>query len=126
MSAMGAMDTLINDPVRYLVPTVKRVGCGIAAMKVLGCGRMTDRPELALRYSLNLGVDTAVVGVKNIAELDQLVGATQNLAPLTTVEQDELFALARRELQGRDNQAFWLGDAEVLAYRSEWVGAKAS
>ena len=46
MSAMGAIDSVVSAPELFLVPTAKRAGCGLVAMKVLGSGKMAGQTEL--------------------------------------------------------------------------------
>jgi len=125
MVALGAMDTLVSAPETFFLPAAERADCGVAGMKVLGGGRMTERPDLAVRHTLGLGAHTAVLGSKTIQEVDVAIHAIANLHPLDTVEREELFALARHQVQGRDNAPFWQADAEVLAYRPDWIGSAA-
>lgn len=124
--AMGAIDTLVTLPQHFFLPTARRVGCGVVAMKVLGGGRLTSQPGLALRYALGLGADVAVIGPKTVSEAEQLVALAREPAPLTPAEESQLLTLAREHVAPASRLPFWLTDAEVLAYRTDWVGAAAS
>jgi len=121
--AMGAMDSLVSAPEHFFLPAARRAGCGVAAMKVLGAGRLAALPAVAQRYALELGAHTAVVGVATIAELELQVEAARDPRPLTPEEREALLALARANLHGKENPPTWLADTEVIAYRPDWVGA---
>jgi aryl-alcohol dehydrogenase-like predicted oxidoreductase len=121
--AMGAMDRLVSAPEQFFMPAARTAGCGVVGMKVLGCGRLTGHPALALRYTLSQGAHTAVVGMGSMAEVDELVEAAKDPRPLTPEEDAVLLAEARRQVVDQDDPPFWLADFEVIAYRKDWPGA---
>ena len=122
--ALGAMDRLVSYPERFFIPAAQRHGCGVVGMKVLGCGRMARHPALALRYTLAQGAHTAIVGIKNIEELDILLDAAADPRPLSPEEEATLMAEARLQVVDmQDDPPFWLADFEVIAYRKDWAGS---
>jgi uncharacterized protein len=121
--AMGALDSLVTSPERFVVPAAKRAGCGLAAMKVLGAGRLGDQVELAIWHSLELTADVAVVGMRTTAEIDRAVAAAKAARPLTADERAVLMAAALEHVRLADKVPDWIRDSEVIAARPEWEGA---
>src|SRR5204862_434771 len=79
------------------------------AMEVLGAGRakLAASVEPYIRYTLGQDIDTAVIGVDNIAQLEENVriAKTDRPAP-TTAEIDSLLSEARSITQGWDDEEF--------------------
>jgi aryl-alcohol dehydrogenase-like predicted oxidoreductase len=125
--ALGVMDSLVTAPQEFIVPAARRHNAGLVGMKVLGAGRMIEHAELAIRFTLDLGAQCAVVGVKSVAEVDRAIGAVAGgVKPLSDTERATLLAAARKEVVGTgggEGLPWWLGDSEVIALRSDWVGA---
>lgn len=122
MPAMGMIDSIVTSPEKYLLPQAKDAGCGVVAMKVLGNAALAAESALAIRHSLALGADTAVVGVQSPAEVEKAVAAAAKLGPLTADENERLLALARKAVANREGLPFWLTDAQVLAFKPDWRG----
>lgn len=127
LSAMGAYDSLVSAPEVFLLPAARRHNAGLVGMKVLGAGLLVDHAELAIRYTLGLGVDCAVVGLKTPAEVERAVAAVAGgAAPLSEDERGALMAVARKQVSGapgRENPPWWIADSEVMALRDDWIGA---
>jgi aryl-alcohol dehydrogenase-like predicted oxidoreductase len=121
--ALGAMDRLVSAPEQFFMPAARAAGCGVVGMKVLGCGRLTGHPDLALRYTLSQGAHTAIVGMATTAEVDELAAAARDPRPLTALEEQALMSEARRQVVDQQEAPFWLADFEVIAYRKDWSGA---
>ncbi len=103
----GEIDVLMNA-VNYVVQhsydfehkvwsRARREDVGLVAMKVLGGSggdgfRLPDdQYENAIRYALSIpGLATAVIGVQNVAELDQAADVVINSAPLSEQERRTL------------------------------------
>ncbi len=70
----------------------------IVAMKVLGMGRYVNEIGVnrCFRYSMNLPVSTAIVGMKSKSELEQAVAAVKDLSPLRDKEMAEARGAARK------------------------------
>ena len=96
----------------YLLPEVQKKGMGIISMKVTTRGRMlstwtpppiTEQPKSratekpgaltikeALQYNMSLPVSTTIIGVDNIAQLEENVKIASEFSPLS---EDELAAI---------------------------------
>lgn len=76
-----------------VVPAARQRKMAVLGMKVLGAGRVKHAASIDpyLRYSLNLDLDTAVIGCDSIAQLEQTVRIVkQQAGPLTPAEFDAL------------------------------------
>jgi predicted aldo/keto reductase-like oxidoreductase len=65
------------------------LGIGVIAMKTLGKGGLTN-PSQALRYVWNHSIDTAIVGMKKVSEVEENVAIAQDPSPLTQEEEKEI------------------------------------
>lgn len=79
---------------KRLVHSAKDLDMGIIAMKTLGKGGL-PKPSLALQYVWGHEIDTAIVGMKELTEVDQNVLAADNLRPLSRDEIEELESIAQ-------------------------------
>ncbi len=93
---LSSVDKLLNDFGDVIFPVAKKKNVGVIAMKVLSDGRVTDFVEDSLRYVFSLPINTAIVGVKSIAELKQNVEIAKNFVPMTKKEIDALIEKSRR------------------------------
>jgi uncharacterized protein len=92
-----------------VLPLARRRGMAAMGMKVFGAGRAKHASSIEpyLRYSLNLPVDSLVVGCDNIAQLEQTVRIVKSRPPpLTESEQAGLFPECLRITQSWDNGEF--------------------
>jgi len=125
--AYGAMDYLVTAPQVFLLPAARRHNAGLVGMKVFGAGRLVQHAELAIRFTLELGAQCAVVGVKSPAEVERAVSAVASgVEPLSAAERETLLVAAASEVVGTDGGEglpWWLGDSQVIALRKDWVGA---
>jgi uncharacterized protein len=123
LTALGAMDYIVTGPQEFIVPATRRHNAGLVGMKALGSGRLVERAELAIRFTLELGAQCAVVGVKSVEEVERAVSAVASgVEPLSEAERATLLSLAGEQVVG-DGIPWWLGDPEVVALRKDWVGA---
>ena len=121
--ALGLADRLVTSPETFLLPTAVERGIGVIAMKVFGSGTAVDR-ELALRYSLGLpGVSLAILGMKNVEEIDENVGHAERYRPLSEDELSRAIELTRPlvEKDGKESEEgkaklFWLHDTNVTGW----------
>jgi predicted aldo/keto reductase-like oxidoreductase len=60
-----------------LIGSAKAIGLGVIAMKTLGKGGLPN-PSMALRYVLNHDIDTAIVGMNKISEVDENISVANN------------------------------------------------
>lgn len=71
---------------------------GVIGMKVVGKGRLLQRPVTmtqAMRYTLSFPVATVIIGITDIAQVDENVRITQEFEPLDDKAIAEMEAAAR-------------------------------
>jgi aryl-alcohol dehydrogenase-like predicted oxidoreductase len=128
LAALGAADRLVTAPEVCLLPRAVARNAGVIAMKVLGNGQFGSR-DLALRYALGLpGVALAIVGLKSVAEIEEIAATAAAYRPLADDELKRLLGEVRPlvEQDATDSQEgkgalFWLHDTKVTGWheRSE-------
>jgi len=82
-----------NTPREKLLPLAAKLNMGVIAMKTQGKGGLTNASQ-ALRYVWNHDVDTAIVGMSKLTELEENVATAHNPRPLTEDEKRELQRIA--------------------------------
>ena len=105
---------LFNVAYRYsfvdtVLPLARRRGVAAMGMKVFGAGRVKHAASIEpyLRYSLNLPVDTLVIGCDSIAQLERTVSIVKSQPPpLSAAEQEELLPECRSITQSWDSGEF--------------------
>ena len=60
-------------------------------MKVLGLGRLGSIYENALRYAFSLPIDTVIVGMESMEQLQNNLAVAEHFMPLTDIERLELY-----------------------------------
>jgi predicted aldo/keto reductase-like oxidoreductase len=105
MNAVNFVDVHTYNFENMVWPFAHRRGVGLVAMKVYGgikgnghTPAMMPRTyhDQAFRYALSLeGCATAVIGVSSMQELEENVRRARTFQPLTTEEQEDLFAAGR-------------------------------
>jgi predicted aldo/keto reductase-like oxidoreductase len=80
---------------KRLIPLSAERDLGVIAMKTLGRGGLPD-PGTALRYVLNHDVDTAIVGMKAISEVEANVATVNDLQPLSVAEEERLREIGQK------------------------------
>ena len=123
MPALGAIDTVVTGPDQCLMPTARRAGTGVIAMKVVGNGHLAPQLDSAIWYPLELGAHVAVVGMKTLEQVELAVSAGRRMRALSIGERASLLALATTAVNSRESIPYWLNDAEVVAARPNWIGA---
>ncbi len=125
--ALGIGDRLVSSPENFCLPRAVERNVGVIAMKVFGHGAYDNRP-LALRYSLNLpGVSTAIIGLDDEQQIDELIELVQgDLSPLSDEERDSLIDEVRpvveRDAQDSQNgkgKLFWLHDTSIMGWKQQ-------
>lgn len=124
--ALGMADRLVTSPETFVLPRAAERNIGVIAMKVFGHG-VFPRRDLALRYSLGLpGVSLAILGMDDIAQIDENVRLTRHLSPLTADEEEVLVGDVRplverdaTESQEGKSDLFWLHDTKVMGWEKE-------
>lgn len=113
MNALNFADRHTYDFEGLVLPTARKHGTAVVAMKVLGGARgwrydahtpgtLAQYHERAIRYSLGLpGVSVAVIGFGNIDEVKQAVAVARAYRPLTVEEKTTLLAEGQKLAQSR-------------------------
>jgi len=86
---------IANKAEEELFSTARRLDLGIIAMKVLGVGGIPEVSK-ALRYVFEGDVDTAIVGMRSLQEVEMNVEISNSGMPLTNGEREELRVIAER------------------------------
>jgi len=92
-----------------VLPLARKRGMAAMGMKVFGAGRVKHAASIDpyLRYSLNLPVDTLVIGCDSVEQLEQTVRVVKSRPPpLSAEEQEALFPECRRVTQSWDRGEF--------------------
>jgi len=76
-----------------LLSLAAQLDMGVIAMKTLGRGGLSNASQ-ALRYVWSHDVDTAIVGMNRISEVEQNVATANNPQPLTEEEERQLQRIA--------------------------------
>ncbi|HTS18542.1 MAG TPA: aldo/keto reductase [Verrucomicrobiae bacterium] len=92
-----------------VLPLARQRGMAAMGMKVFGAGRVKHAASIEpyLRYSLNVPVDSLVIGCDSIAQLEQTVRIVKSQPPpLSVAEQEALFPECRQITQSWDRGEF--------------------
>ncbi len=87
----SVLDHFVMSFVEELLPAAKARGIAVAGMKIMGLGSLAYIYEKALRYAFGLPIDTAVVGMSNMKQLQKNLAVAESYQPLNDVEKLELF-----------------------------------
>lgn len=112
LMAMNAADPHYLSFKKYLLPVAQELGMAIIGMKVATRGRMistwtpppideqparmaTKKPgtitiKEALTYNMSLPVSTTIIGIDNVAQIEEDVKIASEFSPLSTAEMEEL------------------------------------
>ena len=82
-----------------LLSLAAELDMGVIAMKTLGRGGLTNVVQ-ALRYVWNHDVDTAIVGMNRLSEVEENVATANNPQPLTEEEERRLQKIAEEVIKG--------------------------
>jgi aryl-alcohol dehydrogenase-like predicted oxidoreductase len=91
LCALSVMDRFILSFADEFLPAAKAKGTAVIGMKVLGLGRLGPVYDKALRYAFALPVDTVIVGMESMEQLQKNLAVAENYKPLTDVERLELY-----------------------------------
>jgi aryl-alcohol dehydrogenase-like predicted oxidoreductase len=112
LMAMNAADPHYLSFKKYLLPEAQKLGIAIIGMKVATRGRMistwtppplddqparmaTEKPgtitiKEALTYNMSLPVSTSIIGVDNVAQIEENIKIASEFSPLSEAEMAEL------------------------------------
>jgi len=91
LMALSALDHFILSFAEEFLPLARGKGVATIAMKVLGLGSLTHEVERALRYAFGLPVDTVIVGMETMAQLEQNLAIAESFTPMTDEERLSFF-----------------------------------
>lgn len=82
-----------NTAREKLLSLATELNMGVIAMKTLGKGGLSNVSQ-ALRYVWNHDIDTAIVGMNKLSEVEENVSTANNFHPLTKEEESQLQKIA--------------------------------
>lgn len=91
LCATSVLDHFILSFAEEFLPIARAKGVAIAGMKIIGLGRLSRQYDRALRYAFGLPIDTAVVGMESMEQLQKNLAVAENYQPLSDGERLELF-----------------------------------
>ena len=91
LCAMSVLDRFVLSFADEFLPVAKAKGVAVVGMKILGLGRLAPLYDRALRYSLSLPIDTAIVGMESMEQLRKNLAVAENYKPLSDIEKLELY-----------------------------------
>ena len=91
LMALSALDHFILSFGEEYLPIARAKGVATIAMKVLGLGSLTHEVERSLRYAFGLPVDTVIVGMETMAQLDQNLAIAESFTPMADEERLAFF-----------------------------------
>ncbi len=91
LCAMSVLDRFILSFADEFLPVAKAKGTAVIGMKILGLGRLAHIYDKALRYAFSLPIDTAIIGMESMEQLQKNLAIAENYQPLSDVERLELY-----------------------------------
>ncbi len=91
LCAMSVLDHFVLSFAEEFLPVANSRGVAVAAMKVLGLGRLKKLYKDALRYAFGLPVSTVVVGMESMVQLKRNLAVAESFQPLSDAERLALF-----------------------------------
>jgi predicted aldo/keto reductase-like oxidoreductase len=91
LCATSVLDHFVLSFAEEFLPAAKAKGIAVAGMKIMGLGRLAKIYDKALRYAFGLPIDTAVVGMESMAQLQKNLKVAEAYRPLSDDERLELF-----------------------------------
>jgi aryl-alcohol dehydrogenase-like predicted oxidoreductase len=91
LCATSVLDHFVLSFAEEFLPVARTKGVAVAGMKIMGLGRLAGKYDRALRYAFGLPIDTAVVGVESMEQLQKNLAVAENYQPLNDAERLELF-----------------------------------
>jgi aryl-alcohol dehydrogenase-like predicted oxidoreductase len=88
---MSVLDRFILSFADELLPVAKSKGTAVIGMKILGLGRLAHIYDKALRYAFGLPIDTAIIGMESMEQLQNNLAIAENFQPLSDAEKLELY-----------------------------------
>ena len=91
LCATSVLDHFVLSFAEEFLPVARAEGVAVAGMKIIGLGRLAKMYDRALRYAFGLPIDTAVVGMESMDQLQKNLEVAEAYRPLGDDERLELF-----------------------------------
>lgn len=91
LCATSVLDHFVLSFAEEFLPVARAKGVAVAGMKIIGLGRLAKIYDKALRYAFGLPIDTAVVGMESMDQLQKNLEVAETYRPLSDNERLELF-----------------------------------
>jgi uncharacterized protein len=91
LCAMSVLDRFILSFADEFLPVAKAKSTAVIGMKILGLGRLAHIYDKALRYAFGLPIDTAIIGMESMEQLQKNLAIAENYQPLSDAERLELY-----------------------------------
>lgn len=109
LCALGAVHESVRPFYEIIMPAARERNVGVLGMKVLAYGFLEHHVSQALRFVMGMpGVTSAVVGVDDIPQLEQLVAVAKAYKPLSPMERDQLLGEAHDIYEARKADAWFV------------------
>jgi aryl-alcohol dehydrogenase-like predicted oxidoreductase len=121
LMALNAADKHFNPYIEKLLPTAVDKEMGIIGMKIPARDRIFSNGGIltmkeAMSYTMSLPVSTIIVGIDNIAELEENIRIAQEFEPLAA---EEMLAIEDKVKPHHEHLLFYKGLSE---WPAEWSG----
>jgi aryl-alcohol dehydrogenase-like predicted oxidoreductase len=91
LCATSVLDHFVLSFAEEFLPEAKAKGVAVAGMKIMGLGRLAKIYDKALAYAFGLPIDTAVIGMESMDQLQKNLRVAEAYRPLSDNERLELF-----------------------------------
>ncbi len=91
LCAASALDHFIFSFAEEFLPVANARGVAVIGMKVMGLGALASMYDKALRYTFDLPVSTAIVGMESMEQLEKNLAVAESYQPLSDEERLQLF-----------------------------------
>jgi uncharacterized protein len=91
LCAMSVADRFILSFADEFLPVAKEKGIAVIGMKILGLSRLAPIYDKALRYAFGLPINTAIVGMESMEQLQKNIAVAENYKPLSDIERLQLY-----------------------------------
>lgn len=89
--ALSALDHFILSFAEEFLHIARAKGVATIGMKVLGLGSLTHEVERSLRYAFSLPVDTVIVGMETMEQLEENLTIAESFTPMSDEERLAFF-----------------------------------
>ena len=116
LMAASILDHMIFSFAHEFLPFANQKEVATIGMKVFALGKLSDKWETALRYTLSLPISTTIVGCSTLEELNKDIDLAENFVPMT--DQEKLAAF--KEIMDKVKPANMAWKADGWVDPSKW------